>query len=104
VTLERPHLASGGDATVPRAQGAVPALVFGVLSIVAAGCGVLVLGPAAIYFGHKARVRVKASSGHLGGETMALVGMWLGAIGIFVDLAALLVLVIAASSGGTRPH
>jgi len=83
------------------AEGALAALLLGVVGL---GCIGLVLGPVAIYVGHQARVRAHQSSGRLRGSTMALVGMWLGGLSFVISIAVIVVLVVAASSGGARPH
>jgi hypothetical protein len=64
-----------------RAKGAVPALVCGLLSLVCCG---IVLGPVAIYQGSQARYRVRTSNGRLSGDGMALLGMFLGGISVFL--------------------
>ena len=86
---------------LPLAQGAVASVLCGVLGF---GCLGLILGPVAIYLGYRARVRVDESSGTLGGSTMALVGMILGAVAFVATAVVIIALVAGASSGGARPH
>ena len=82
---------------LPDAQGAMPAMVLGIVSLVvlplACCCGVgglasVILGILAIVFGVQARNRVNASGGTLGGGGKAMAGIVCGGIG--VGLAAIL--------------
>jgi len=82
---------------LPDAQGAMPAMVLGIVSLVvlplACCCGVgglasVILGILAIVFGVQARNRVNASGGTLGGGGKAMAGIVCG--GIAVGLAAIL--------------
>jgi hypothetical protein len=94
---------------LPDAQGAMPAMVLGIVSLVvlplACCCGVgslasVVLGILAIVFGVQARNRVNASGGTLGGGGKAMAGIVCG--GIAVGLAAILFilgLVVGLGSG-----
>ena len=94
--LESPHLGAGQPrraVELPFAQGAVASLVCGIIGF---GCVGFVLGPVAIYLGHQARVRIRASSGQLRGSTMALVGMWLGGAAFVATLAVIVMLVVGA--------
>jgi hypothetical protein len=78
---------------LPRPSEATIALVLGILSPLT--CGV-VLGPIAIWYGRKAQQQIRAHPATLGGDGLATVGIWLGAIGIVVFVIELL---IAVSSG-----
>jgi hypothetical protein len=65
----------------PNAEGAVKALVLGLISLVC--CGILI-GPWAIYTGSQARFRIRVSNGRLGGEGFAIAGMVLGGISVLL--------------------
>lgn len=76
-------------------RGASTALVLGILSLFCFG---IVLGPAAVVVGLKARERIRASHGALEGEGMARAGVMLGAVG---TLGAIVILVLF-STGAIR--
>ena len=63
------------------AKGAVTSLVVGILSLFCCG---IVLGPIAIVQGSQARFRVRTSNGRLGGDGIALLGMFLGGLSVFL--------------------
>jgi len=65
----------------PLAEGAVKALVFGLISLVCCG---IILGPWAIYTGSQARFRIRVSNGRLRGDGLALAGMALGALSVLL--------------------
>jgi hypothetical protein len=75
-------------AKLPNAQGAVRALVLGIISLLCCG----ILGPFAIYEGNQARFRIRVSNGRLGGDGLAIAGMILGAIATVLLLINLLLL------------
>jgi Domain of unknown function (DUF4190) len=68
------------------AKGAVAALVWGILSLVCCGA---IGGAIAIYQGSQARFRIRMSNGRLGGNGMALAGMILGGISLFITAVVL---------------
>jgi hypothetical protein len=93
------------------AQGAMPSMVLGIVSIVLTPfgccCGVgevvvIPLGIVAIVLGVNARNRVAASQGMLGGEGKALAGIITGATaaGIGLVLLVLTILWFGVSSSG----
>ena len=93
---------------LPDAQGAMPAMVLGIISLVlvplACCCGVgglasVILGILAIVFGVQARGRVNASGGTLGGGGKAMAGIVCGGIG--VGLAAILFILALAIGLGS---
>ena len=93
---------------LPEAQGATPAMVLGIISLVVLPlgccCGVgslasVVLGILAIVFGVTARNRVNASGGTLGGGGKALAGIVCG--GVAVGLAAILFILALAIGFGS---
>jgi hypothetical protein len=59
----------------------VASLVIGLLSLVCCG---IVLGPVAIVKGSQARFRVRTSNGRLTGDGIALLGMFLGGVSVFL--------------------
>jgi Domain of unknown function (DUF4190) len=63
------------------AKGAVTSLVVGLLSLFCCG---IVLGPIAIVQGSQARFRVRTSNGRLSGDGIALLGMFLGGLSVFL--------------------
>lgn len=58
---------------------AIASLVLGILSLIVFG---IILGPIAIVLGTKAKKRIAASGGQVGGSGMATAGMVLGVLGI----------------------
>jgi hypothetical protein len=94
---------------LPDAQGAMPAMVLGIISLVVLPlgccCGIgsiasVVMGILAVVFGVQARNRISASGGTLGGSGKAMAGIVCG--GIAAGLAAILFilgLVIGLGSG-----
>ena len=66
-----------------RADGAVRALVLGLVSLLC--CGV-VLGPIAIYEGLQVRYRVRVSNGRLSGDGFAIAAIILGVLGTLNSL------------------
>jgi hypothetical protein len=66
-----------------RAEGAVRALVLGIVSLICCG---IILGPIAIYEGSQVRYRVRASNGRLDGDGFGIAAMVLGAIATFFSL------------------
>ena len=90
------------------AQGAMPAMVLGIVSLVvlplACCCGFgglapLILGILAIVFGVMARNRITASQGALGGRGKAMAGIITGAIA--VGLAVILIILVLAIGLGS---
>jgi hypothetical protein len=63
------------------AQGAVASLVWGLVSLFCCG---IVTGPIAIVKGSQARFRVRTSNGRLTGDGVALLGMFLGGLSVFL--------------------
>jgi hypothetical protein len=80
-------------------KGAITALVLGIVGLFL--CGIL-LGPAAIYEGAKARRRIRESNGMLTGDGMALAGLILGIVATVG--AIFLLFFVFASSGSTGTH
>jgi len=76
------------SAKLPNAQGAVRALVLGILALLCCG----ILGPFAIYEGNQARFRIRVSNGRLGGDGLAIAGMVLGVIATLLLLLNLVLL------------
>ncbi len=60
-------------------KGSVTSLVLGIVGMLCCG---IILGPAAIYEGVKARRRIAASNGTLTGDGMALAGIILGSVAV----------------------
>ncbi|TMD99491.1 MAG: hypothetical protein E6I72_00900 [Chloroflexi bacterium] len=97
----------GAPYALPEAQGALPAMVLGIVGLVllplSCCCGVgalpsVVLGILGIVFGVSARNRINASGGTLGGSSRAMAGIICG--GIAVGVAAILfILVLAVGLG-----
>jgi hypothetical protein len=69
------------------------ALVLGVLSPLTCWLG-FILGPIAMWYGHNAQQRIKASTGRAGGLAQARAGFWLGLTGMGVALVELLIVFI----------
>ena len=93
---------------LPDAQGAMPAMVLGIISLVVLPlgccCGVgslasVVLGILAIVFGVTSRNRINASGGTVGGSGKAMAGIVCG--GIAVGLAAILFILALAIGLGS---
>jgi Caspase domain len=85
-----------------RPPEAMISLVLGILSVVTCFIGI-VLGPLAIWYGRRARQRVRESAGQLGGTGLGTAGIWLGATGTGVSVVGIIYTVIYAamhSSGG----
>ena len=70
-----------------RADGAVKALVLGIVSLICCG---IILGPIAIYEGSQVRYRVRTSNGRLDGDGFGLAAMILGAIATVFSVIGIL--------------
>ena len=71
---------------IARADGAVRAIVLGIVSLVCCG---LVVGPIAIYEGTQVRYRVRVSNGRLSGDGMAVAAIVCGAVAFVLSLIGL---------------
>jgi uncharacterized Tic20 family protein len=70
-----------------RADGAVKALVLGIVSLICCG---IILGPIAIYQGSQVRYRVRTSNGRLDGDGFGIAAMVLGAIATVLSLIGII--------------
>lgn len=75
-------------------KGANVSIVLGVVGIFL--CGIL-LGPAAIVEGVKARRRIAASGGGLSGNARALVGIVIGGVATFLSSLGILAILLEAA-------
>jgi Domain of unknown function (DUF4190) len=64
------------------APGATKTLVLGLVSVLCCG----ILGPFAIYTGVQTRFRIRVSNGRLGGDGLAIAGIFFGTIGTLLWL------------------
>jgi hypothetical protein len=71
---------------VARADGAVRALVLGIVALICCG---IILGPIAIYEGVQVRYRVRVSNGRLSGDGMAVAAIVCGAVAFVLSLIGL---------------
>ncbi len=71
-------------------KGARTSLVLGIVGFVIYG---VILGPAAIIEGVKARKRIRLSNGYLTGDGMAIAGIVLGAIVTVIFVVAVILIV-----------
>jgi hypothetical protein len=83
-------------APLARPPEAMISLVLGILSLVMCFIGI-VLGPLAIWYGRRARQRVRESAGQLGGAGLGTAGIWLGAVGVGVPVVWIIYTVINAA-------
>ena len=74
-------------------RGANLSIVLGIVGLLL--CGIL-LGPAAVVEGVKARRRIAASGGGLSGNARAVVGIVIGGVATFLNTLGLLATVLAA--------
>lgn len=71
---------------IARADGAVRALVLGLVSLVCCG---LIIGPFAIYEGVQVRYRVRTSNGRLSGDGFGVAAIILGSVAVLLSLVGL---------------
>jgi hypothetical protein len=84
-------------AALPTAEGAIAALVLGILSIV--GSCVFVTGIPAMVLGRRAMKRVDESNGQLGGRGLAQAGFWTGLAGTVIGVVAFLAVIAVFAFG-----
>jgi hypothetical protein len=79
---------------------ATAALILGICSLVICG---IICGPLAIVYGNRAKREIDMSGGRLGGRGMATAGVIMGwiAVALTVVFIAVIVIAVAASSGGS---
>jgi uncharacterized protein DUF4190 len=82
----------------PNHPAAVPALVLGILSIVACG---LFTGIPAMVMGRRATREIRADRARFGGEAMAQAGFWTGIAGTALSGLVVLLFVGLFALGGT---
>ncbi len=78
-----PYAHTRAPVPMARAEGAVRALVLGIVSLICCG---IILGPIAIYEGSQVRYRVRASNGRLDGDGFGIAAMVLGAVATLFSL------------------
>ncbi|WP_342806930.1 DUF4190 domain-containing protein [Alteromonas sp. M12] len=86
-------LASDAENAVKRSKCAVASLLFGILSLI------FISSLLAVIFGHIARSKIRHSHGKLIGNKMALWGLWLGYIGIIINIIFFIILAAQSGSG-----
>jgi uncharacterized protein DUF4190 len=79
---------------------AIASLVLGIASIVV--FPFFLLGPLAMYLGHRADQRIRSSGGTLGGSGLALAGRILGAVAFTIGLLLIAVVMALLSSSSMR--
>ena len=99
-----PYSATRSVHTVGRADGAIRALVLGLVSLVCCG---LIVGPFAIYEGVQVRYRVRTSNGRLSGDGFGVAAIILGSVALLLNLVYLYMVatgkysVTSTGSGGS---
>lgn len=88
------HTQPGAPVSVPLAEGAIAALVLGVLSV-AGSCGFLT-GVPAMVVGRRVMRAVDESGGRLGGKGLAQAGFWTGFAGTVIAVLVITIGVVAA--------
>ena len=89
--MASPYAHTRSPVPLARADGAVKALVLGIVALVCCGF----LGPFAIYEGMQVRYRVRTSNGRLDGDGFAIAGIVLG----IIATAFLVIGIILAATG-----
>jgi uncharacterized membrane protein YjgN (DUF898 family) len=84
-------------APAPNHPAAVPALVLGILSVLACG---LFTGIPAIVMGRRATREIRADRARFSGEGMAQAGFWTGIAGTVLSVLAVLLIVGLFAVGG----
>lgn len=97
-----PHGAApyGYGYAAPQAEkGATTSLVLGIVGFFVCG---IILGPAAVIEGVKARKRIRESNGMLTGDGMALAGIVLGSIVCLLYVVVIIAVIISSASPKSR--
>lgn len=89
-----PYAHTRAPRPMARADGAVKALVLGIVSLICCG---IILGPIAIYEGSQVRYRVRVSNGRLDGDGFGLAAMILGGIATVLSVIG----IILAATGNS---
>ncbi len=86
----------GPTMAVAKAGGSTAAMVLGIIGLVL--CPILILSILAIIFGLRARKKIKASGGQLGGKGQATAGLVTGIIGLLMGAGVIAIAAFADST------
>jgi hypothetical protein len=93
--MANPYAYTHVSRPMARADGAVKALVLGIVSLICCG---IILGPIAIYEGSQVRYRVRTSNGRLDGDGFGIAAIVLGIIATLFSVIGIILLATGHST------
>ena len=97
--MANPYAYTHVSRPMARADGAVKALVLGIVSLICCG---IILGPIAIYEGTQVRYRVRTSNGRLDGDGFGIAAIVLGIIATLFSVIGIILLATGHSVAPTN--